>query len=335
MSIKKEIKDRIRKLYGIIEYYMMVSKIKKMSCWRGKDSPDKIFYIISGTHLKLRGLFGDVNVVMRYINYALHRGYIPVVDFKHMTNGMIDDYEVGKVNGWETIFEQPTSYSLEEALCGKNRIFVDCHGNGSIECKERLEVPWDVDWNDPESVSYWIQVISHIKIKSNIMEMIDEKYKKCFLPSDRVLGVKIRGTDYIGNRPYGHPIQPDPDIVIKRVKEVMKEKNCNKIFLGCEDRMIQKKFKEIFGNKLLTGDIAYSWGRVKKNTYLYDIYQKNKINKYENNVEYLTNVIFLSRCTCLIASQNSALTAIRLWARQRGGYEYEYIYELGHYGIDD
>lgn len=332
MNIKKEIRDRIRKLIGKIEYHIMVVKIKRKSCWFGKRSANETFYIITGTHLKKRGLFGDVSAIMRYVNYALYKGYIPVIDFKHVPNGMMDDSEVGKVNGWETIFEQPTRYSLEEALCGKNRIFVDCHGNGSIECKERLEVPWDVDWNNLESISYWIQVISNIKIKQGIMEMIDEKYKKSFLPSDRVLGVKIRGTDYTGNRPYGHPIQPDSDTVIKHAKEIMKEKKCNKIFLGCEDETIKRKFRESFGKQLFTGDIAYS---VRENLYLYDMYQEENINKYENNVEYLTNVIFLSRCTCLIASQNSALTPIRLWARQRGGYEYEYIYELGCYGIDD
>lgn len=332
MQLKKEIIDRVRLVIGKIEFYLMKNHILK-SGGVGKHNinPDKVFYIISGTHLKMRGLFGDINVIYRYCNYAIEKGYIPVIDFKHVPNNMISDKDVGKINGWETLFEQPTKYSLEEALASKNRIVIDCHGNGSLQCKEREEVPWDIDWNDEKSIDYWTKVIGLIRIKPEIMQDIERSFNNIFSSDDRILGVKIRGTDYVANKPYGHPVQPEVEDVIIKTREIKDVYKCNKIFLSCEDKTVKEKFKDEFGEVLVTGNVAYS---VNNKEYLYDFYEKNNIDPLENNMEYLTNTIFLTKCNCLISSQNSATNAIRLWGRKNGGYEYEYIYDLGCYGIN-
>lgn len=202
---------------------------------------------------------------MRYSNYALEKGYIPVVDFKNMPNNMIEENEVGKVNGWESLFEQPAGYTLKEALQSKNRIIKDCHGNGSQQNIEKREVPWDIDWNDKKSVDYWMKVHELIKIKRKIQEEIDRKYVSLFSKKDRVLGVKIRGTDYTLNKPYGHPIQPPVEDVIALTKKIRKDYNCNKIFLGCEDKEIQELFKVELGEEaVVTGEIGIKLE--KKNT---------------------------------------------------------------------
>lgn len=311
----KPIVDRVRKLIGIIEYYKMVYTIARSEIKMNKN-PDKTFYIISGTHLKMRGLFGDINVIYRYCNYAFIKGYIPVVDFKHVPNNMIYDEEVGKVNGWETLFLQPTKYSLEDALQSKNRIFVDCHGNGSLESKESKEVPWEIDWDSEDSIDYWGKVFERIQIRPEILKKIIEKFDKTFSNEDRILGVKIRGTDYVLNKPYGHPIQPNVEDVLKHAKEIFSRYHCNKIFLGCEDKAIQERFKEEFGHILITGEVSIG---LEQKEYLYDFYKRQNTNPFENNLEYLTNTIFLARCTCLISSQNSATSAIRLWKRRFSG----------------
>ena len=97
------------------------------------------------------------------------------------------------------------------------------------------------------------------------MSEIEQSFKQTFNNNDRILGVKIRGTDYTLNKPYDHPIV------------------------------------------------------------------KNQINNFENNLEYLTNTIFLSKCNCSITSQNSTTMSLRLW-RSLNNYEYLYIYDLGTYG---
>ena len=324
LKIIKEIVDRFRYLLGKIEF--MIMRLHILLCSPStKYNSDLKFYIISGTHLKMRGLFGDVNAIFYHCVYAFEHGYIPVIDFKHVKNNMISDTDVNRVNGWETLFLQPTQYDLDSALASKHKVIIDCHGNGTL----RFKGSTDINWQDPISIKYWHDYFTKIiKIKPTIMSEIEENFNQTFGQNDRILGVKIRGTDYILNKPYGHPIQPNPTDVIAHAYRIIKLYNCNKLFLSCEDAKISDMFKDKFGPMLITGNVKY---QLSGDEYLYDYYAKNQINNFENNLEYLTNTIFLSKCNCLITSQNSTTTSLRLW-RSLNNYEYLYIYDLGTYG---
>ena len=324
LKIIKEIIDRLRYLVGKIELIIMQIHISLCSP-SVKYNSDLKFYIISGTHLKMRGLFGDVNAIFFHCVYAFEQGYIPVIDFKHVKNNMISDRDVNKVNGWETLFLQPTEYDLNSALASKHKVIIDCHGNGSL----RFNGSTNINWQDPDNIKYWHDYfIKAIKIKPSIMSEIEQSFKQTFNNNDRILGVKIRGTDYTLNKPYGHPIQPNPSDVIEHAYRIIQLYNCNKLFLSCEDATISDMFKAKFGQMLVTGNVKY---QLSEDEYLYDYYAKNRIDKFDNNLEYLTNTIFLSKCNCLITSQNSTTMSLRLW-RSLNNYEYLYIYDLGLYG---
>lgn len=73
----------------------------------------------------------------------------------------------------------------------------------------------------------------------------------------RILGVKIRGTDYTTTKPSGHPVQPDPEQAIAKAKEAMQEKGFEWVYLSCEDKRIIAKFQEAFGEKLILPDAEY------------------------------------------------------------------------------
>ena len=47
-----------------------------------------------------------------------------------------------------------------------------------------------------------------LTIKSDIMREVLSIREKLFLQNDRVLGVKLRGTDYVANKPKCHYIPP-------------------------------------------------------------------------------------------------------------------------------
>ena len=47
-----------------------------------------------------------------------------------------------------------------------------------------------------------------LKVKPALMEEISALRQKLFVPTDRVLGVYLRSTDYVSLRPHNHAIPP-------------------------------------------------------------------------------------------------------------------------------
>lgn len=74
-----------------------------------------------------------------------------------------------------------------------------------------------------------------IIIKSNnIMSIL-------FKDEKNILGVLIRGTDYVARKPKNHPIPPEPEILMKDIKKIDGENNYDFIFLATEDDIIREK----------------------------------------------------------------------------------------------
>ncbi len=62
------------------------------------------------------GIFAYYINFISEIEYALAYNMIPVVDMRSFKSSLHRDGEVGKVNVWETYFEQPCNICLDEAL---------------------------------------------------------------------------------------------------------------------------------------------------------------------------------------------------------------------------
>ena len=84
-----------------------------------------------------------------------------------------------------------------------------------------------------------------------------EIHGRLFSPKDRVLGVHLRGTDYVATQPQNHPIQPPLEFAVSMVVSKLREWNCNKIFLTTEDKNIAENFKRIFGDICVTIEREY------------------------------------------------------------------------------
>ena len=82
----------------------------------------------------------------------------------------------------------------------------------------------------------------YVPIKNSIIKEANENIKKLFGNSKNILGVKIRGTDYISNRPKGHSIPPKVEQVISDVKTMDQRYKYDFIFLSTEDEIIKKNF---------------------------------------------------------------------------------------------
>ena len=287
----------------------------------GEKNKDKTFLLINITN-QILGLMGIYNTVLGYIYLAQKKGMIPVVDLKNYNNGYLYKEEIGKVNAWDYYFEQPSGYSLEEVYESKNVVIAS-----GVDPKEASPVVLNYYLQQRKSRAkrYYKIINDQIKIKDSIQKKIDITYKK-LLAGKRVIGVVKRGTDIINNA--GHSIQPDLSDVISKTKDMLMEWNCDYVFLASEEAETVDVFRFEFGDKLLVNDSE----RIKKytgQTAYIDVSFNRENDKFLKGLEYLTTVILLSKCNCLIGSLVGA--TVGALAMNMGKYENLYIYDLGEY----
>ena len=150
--------------------------------------------------------------------------------------------------------------------------------------------------------------------------------KKLFKNSNNILGVLIRGTDYISKKPSLHPIQPKVDIVISDVKQMDIKNNYDYIFFTTEDEKIRKKFIKEFSNKvkeLHAFKLNYNYSSNNFLNFNEKIYGNIQFNK-----QYLVNIIILSKCLDLVTSRCSGASGILVLTN---GFRFMKVYDLGIY----
>lgn len=285
----------------------------------GKENADKIFYVVRRATCKV-GLFSYVMTNLGLIKYALEKGYIPVIDMKSMRNTYLEDEQVGKTNAWEFYFKQPCGYSLEDINRSKNIIL----SSGLIT--EKNMYPDQSMLLDLYKTNYWREIVSrYLKVNEIIQIEVDNIYQELF-GTKKVLGVLARGTDYIHNRPFNHPIQPTVEELQEKIDEVIYVYQCKYIYLATEDDAIFHKLKEIYGNQLIATDAKRCM--TKENQNINDITYERMNDKYLRGKEYLINILLLAKCNCLLAGNVNGSMAASLLTK---GYEYQYIFDKGVY----
>lgn len=161
-----------------------------------------------------------------------------------------------------------------------------------------------------KSIEFWHNFAKKYMPIKNVI--INESYiimKNLFAGSKNILGVKLRGTDYIAAKPFGHPIPPDVEMVIIDVKKLCNKNKYDWIFLSTEDEIIKEKMIKEFDNKIKVLNPK------KKINYNYKLRKNIMLNKEINgNLEYaknyLLNIIILSKCLDIVAARGSGATGI-------------------------
>ncbi len=285
----------------------------------GNENPDKTFFVIRRATCKV-GLFSYVMTNMGQVEYAIRKGYIPVIDMQNNKNTYLTDEQVGKINAWEFFFRQPGGYSLEDIKKSKNIIL-----NNAI-ISEQNEYPTEVITRDEEDLKRWHKVFAqYLKVNEDIEKDINEQYDTMF-EGKRVLGVLSRGTDYISVRPKNHPVQPDVGEMIIKVQDVAEEKSCDYIYMATEDEAVYQEFKKAFGNRLKTTKARRVSQTGTKN--INDVLNGEAEDLFRQGKEYLGNILLLAKCNCLVAGSAGGTYGALLMSK---GYEYRYIYDLGVY----
>jgi len=283
----------------------------------GKENIDKTFYVIRRANSKV-GMFSLIMTTVGHIKYAVDKGYIPVVD---LSSGSLQGNKGEKLdNIWEVYFEQPCGYGMEDIRKSKNVIL----SNGIID--NRILYPGGNIAHDIEALQTWKGIAKkYLIVKENIRKEADEMARELF-SEKKILGVLMRGTDYVNARPPLHPVQPTVQQVINKVDEVLEEYKCKYIYVVTEDENIFRQLNQKYGKKIISLNMNRYTTQGKQN--INDIRRENEKNICMQDKQYLISILLLAKCHCLVAGNAGGTQGALLF---NDNYEFQYIYDLGIY----
>lgn len=321
--IKINLKIIILFLIIYVNYYIYyVNQNKKMKEIKHKiDYEKNSFVILRRTLCDACGLFSFYMVYLGCINNWITKGYIPIVDMKSFPN-VYNNYKISNYNSWEIFFDQPFGYNLEEIINNaKNKNYVEC-----LPLENR---PNEITIYDNQVlIDFWQNFAKkYMPIKKEIINKSYIIMKKLFYNSKNILGVKMRGTDYIINKMKGHSILPNLDTAIMDVKSFNEKNKYDFIFISTEDEIIKERFIKEFQNKIkiLNPDekIHYNYKEGKPINL-----HNNIIGNLEYSKNYIYNIIILSKCTDIIMVRGNGACMVYLLNNQ---FRNILIYNLGVY----
>ena len=281
------------------------------------------FIIVKLDYCRLCGLFSYFQVGLGCINYFINQGYIPIIDinsFPNIFNGF--NPNSSKSNPWELFFNQPYGFELDKVLKNVKKLaFSSCSNKGhSYPSIHNI-------YGNKVLLHFWHNIVEiYLPIKNEIKIKLDLIIKKLFNNSKNILGILMRGTDFISIRPKNHCIPPTPELVFNDIKKMNKTNKYEYLFLATEDEYIKEKFLKKFNNKLKylkQKKIEYNYTKKE-----YIACSKNITGNIENLKIYLLNVLILSKCLDIIVSRTSGAVGAFILSK---GFRKEKVYNLGIY----
>ena len=241
---------------------------------------------------------------------------------KNYKSPYLYDNELGRVNAWEYYFEQPGNISIEEAL--SNETYITPPDTSLYRFPEFIRFFY---YNYGGELDHWRKLCKkYIRFKPAVLEKLSALQEKT--KGKRLLGMLVRGTDYVSMKLKHHPIPPTAEQAIEKAQEVLREKNFDAVYLATEDKNILAKFQAAFGNKLVVPEADYLDYDYSKKNPLFD-YSSNRPNdKYLRGLDYVVSMLFLSKCAGFITSMTSGSEGVMCLSE---GFEYFYLFDFGVY----
>lgn len=177
--------------------------------------------------------------------------------------------------------------------------------------------PYDIDKQE-----YIEACINEFGVKDYIKELVKDKKKE--LLKENVLGVFVRGTDYVALKPTNHPIQPSIDMLTNKIDEYLSKYDIKQIYLVTEDYNIFNSLNNKYNNMVVGIDdyIRDYDGKDYLRTYIKD-------DEYIRGLNYLIKVLLLNECDYLISSKASGSSFAKMMKKDE--YKDSYYFDLGVY----
>ena len=250
------------------------------------------------------GFFSNYMYVLAHVQYAVARGYLPVIDmqnYKTLYNEKVK-YR-GTWNAWEYYFEQPNNVSLNEAYNSKNYILSDY-------IYHREYVPYSEENDeyliDKDRLSVLNKaLVRNVHIRKDIEEEIYKKWKE--ISKDQViLGVHYRGTDK-RNVNVGHYMSPQLENFFKTIDRCLSEHpEISRIFLCTDEEpaigLFRSRYKAVVCNECYRATDGSTCGVHNEDT-------DQEGHKYKLGEEVLKDAYMLGKCDYLVYSHSNVINA--------------------------
>jgi hypothetical protein len=292
-------------------------------------------------------------------DWAIKKGYIPIIDIEHAEYFRSGRKSLGKDNIWEDIFVQaiPT-----KEVYNKKWVWVEYVGVRPYDKKTCL----DLNGNAEEHLIHatmrdWRNYYSSVKqmnksfglFREEIVCEFKDKYSKYFANNDIILGVCLReefSKEWLESLPDSskakevyqrHPLGPSVEDIISIVKRNCEKWKCNKIFVTTLYQETIERFKNEFGENIIYIDRKRKGMKVYINNAIkqweYDdkewveYRKRSRTEERRRNETYAQEIIGLSKCDYFIGAPCSAT----MGALGLNGGNYKDIYLLEDYNKSD
>lgn len=258
---------------------------------------------------------GFINNMLANAIDCLSRGYRPVICYKNSKG----------INLWEQFLVQPFTDNFTEKKRKGDRIYY----------KKKYAPVYFPKFPSKADIEIFSPIFKRlVMFNEETLKYFQAEYEE-LLRGKRVLGVLCRGTDYVANRPKGHPVQPNVEMVIEYIIENSARINTEYIYLATEEKRICDLFEEAFPGKIIVNQRCYYdefWKLSKEygsDVRISWVHNDRENDDFYKNLEYLSSIYLLSRCTSLIGGSCGG-TQAALWMNENQ-YEFVHLFNLGLY----
>lgn len=255
-----------------------------------------------------------LNHVISIILAAMSYGCIPII--KENTD---KEYFT-----WTTFFIQPA-----ETLFGK----FDLEGYEEVEWNRYefcYSTSFDMLYKQDEFDFCFFNFFYKKVIVLNDMTASYVNDELRMIKNKNVLGVLVRGTDYITLKPAGHPKQPPIEDIVAKVKEKISEKPWDAIYVATEEErymnIMRKAFDniDILENKRRYYDKYYSENK----KYINEVTFDRENDSVQKGLQYFSSMMILSQCDGIVAGNCGGARLAMLMSKPNVD---SYVFDLGYY----
>jgi len=343
--MKKKFYNKFYKIKNVlslrksITFYECISQIKNILFYNskhfnevsksfGQKNEDKTFYIIRRTPPGA-GLFSNYLLILMHLYYANEMGYEAIIDYKNYSNFYKEKEKINNtLNSWEYYFKQPTRTPLEEVYKSKNVILSKANVSHELASQHSLEDLNDIGFIGNEKlISEYYLITESIKLNQDTNNFVSETLNKVFTNKTKILGVVLRGTDYLNKKlSRGHHTPLNVIDSIELVENNLQKWNLDYVYLSTEVEEYINIYKDHFGENLMY--LVRDRYNNDQNEKLINQYTRSRKNdKYLTGLEYLTEVYGLSKCDSIIGTVCGSLNSAIILNNNK--YNNKIIYDQG------
>lgn len=278
--------------------------------------------MVIGRNETAAGIFSDYLVFLGEIEFAVVRGYSPIIDLQNYPRFCTQDKDkYYKENSWEYFFEQPCGLGLDDIANLKGHIvYAPADFGKKVFHGMKLHRVWR---ENPQLFNYWREIAQrYIRLRADVLKECETELHTIFEQrTGKIVGVAIREGYYLGQMKQGwagggcdeHKVTVR-QFIEETKKSLEQDEEITGIFVSCEFQDTIQKFQRNFPDKKIYFVKKERFATSRR--YPYDPKEReiyfDKRNKRDIAINYIKEIYILSKCDSYIYNECSGSVAVLL-----------------------